>query len=273
MNRIISSFAQNFKDNPAEKCPNDCNCSKNCSICLRRQYYNKTIDYSCNNLRMMYVLRYLYVHSSEMHSLFKDNAKLIFSHLDSNDLVIRSIGAGPGLELIGFLRFIHVKYKKYKIKKITLQRVEREEGWNEIYNKCWDIYTQNHSISDDLKIRRRRINKNVFENCYFDNNCNILIFSYFWSEHLTNSRCLTLWKKLSLGLKGKSIIILNDRPEAKVTKLFDTFERNISDTIVNSVQRDLLQQHCGLQYNDTLKEKFGPKLNCNCHQRILLLEN
>lgn len=271
MRQIISSFAKNFEENPALECPNNCDCHKNCHICLKHQYFDGIIDYSCKNRRMMYILRYSYVHSSEMYYLFDDYHEQIFSHLLSSDIKIRSIGAGPGLELFGFLRFINY-CNSCEINQIKLHRVEFEEGWDEIFNKCWKLFEQSYFFPNSIEIKKVRSQQNVFRTNNSFSDCDILIYSYFWSEHLNNNQCLEVFERLAMSLEDKSIIILNDRPQEKVKYLFDDFQEIIDERITEIYTRDL-SKHCGLSYDDELKEKFSPKLNCNCHQRILLLEN
>ena len=272
LDNIIDYFAGNFQDNPALICSNNCDCHKSCHRCLTRQYYGNLISYSCNNRRIMYVLRYLYVHSSEMFNLFKQYSNEIFSHLNGNNLKIRSIGAGPGFEIIGFIQYLRLsRFNEHNISDICLQRVESEEGWNEIYDKCFDLFNQSYPIPEHLSITKNRDLRNVMFNTNFEQNCNLLIFSYFWSEHLGNRTNIDVWNRLLSSTDRKSIIILNDRPESRVRTLFDKFYESIIDDVNEFYEIDR-SEHCGFSYDNDLKDKFAPKLNCNSHQRIFLLE-
>lgn len=271
MQEIINHFAQNFHGNPALECPNNCNCSNDCRRCLRKQYFHNPISYSCNNRRIMYILSYLYAHSSEMYYLFSDYSEQIFSHLRSNTLKLRAIGAGPGSEIMGFLRFIGCcEYSK--IDDIFLQRVESETGWDAIYIKCMKIFEQIYQLPPNINIQKTRYHKNVMSNPNFKNNCNILVFSHFWSEYLDNANNLDIWSRLIMNNDRKSVIILNDRQEKRIEKLFDKFIEYSDDYIKEYFERDLTR-HCGLHYDDSLKQRFGPKLYCKSHQRIILLES
>lgn len=272
LDNIIDYFAGNFQDNPALICPNNCDCYKDCNRCLRTQYFEDSISYSCNNRRIMYVLKYLYVHSSEMYNLFRQYSNEIFLHLDSNNLLIRSIGAGPGSEIIGLLRYlISSDFEDHKLEDLYIQRVESEKGWDEIYTINMDLFEQSFPIPFYINITKKRIHRNVMIRPDFVKKCNILIFSYFWSEHLGGGNNLDIWDRLLSSLDKKSIVILNDRPENRVRRLFDTFHETIECNVKEFYEIDR-SEHCGFHYDDDLKDKFAPKLNCNSHQRIFLLE-
>lgn len=43
MQEIINYFDINFHENPAIKCPNNCNCYKDCRRCLQKQYFHNIL--------------------------------------------------------------------------------------------------------------------------------------------------------------------------------------------------------------------------------------
>jgi len=113
-----------------------------CITCAIGQYYEgRIIDYSCDQLRNLYLLRYFLVHLREIYSIFE---RLLLSKCLPkwpHSAKVLSIGGGPGSDIAGFKHFL-TTYGFYSSATVKFEftRLDRVTEWDSLASSVYSLF-------------------------------------------------------------------------------------------------------------------------------------
>lgn len=251
-----------------DDCKRDFKLGSDCKDCASRQYFSgNSIDYSCAQLRKIYVLRYLHVHWAEVFDALNLTRSLNeFPDMRKN-LNILSLGGGPGSDILAFKSFaIHGLLDKNKIT-FNITRLDCEATWNDLAVEVIDLCK---SDNKDF-FKHRRINTTISDFAKVDvlkERYSVFLISYLISE-LEGSEIDDLISIINTRKADNSIVIINDRNEelvdGKIAKLINGL--NIKREIRNAAVC-----FCGVIYPNEFLSEMKPKRNMKSLRLGLLVE-
>lgn len=253
---LLRKINESVDWNISDKCSHSTKVGCDCIACTSGQYFDgRPVDYSCDQRRRVYLLRYLHVHLQEVCSAF-DGLRRHDTHLPewAEKVKVLSIGGGPGSDIAGFRRFV-VDYGFYSevSKQFEITRLERVTEWDALATKVFPIFS-----ADALTFEHNKIHADIkgFKPSK-DDPYDIIIMSYVISE-LDDVTLDVLVKAINKALATRGVLIINDRNEdAVVAKI----EKLLSNLRVLAQSRSDDERWCGILYPDDLIDVVKPKRN------------
>ena len=261
---VIEKFDAAVDYGLAKTCTDAQRAGLSCSLCLKNRYYSgQPVQYTCPQLRHVYVLRYLLVHIKENQQVLEAlNVKGVEDHWEV-PVEVLSLGGGPGSEIAALQTFVQENgFFGSEVPEIHVTRLDRVEEWGEIYktvrriSKCGSPKYKYFRIIDDV------CSVNKYKGAY-----DLVFLSYIVSE-LTDEKAAELGSALSEVVKDNCILVFNDRNEEAVVSriqiivsLFPVSKQYVSTTA----------SHLGLNYPEDIKERVGPKLKLGSYRRGVIV--
>lgn len=253
METTISNFFYDVDFNSSDTCEIT---KDDCVQCLSDGYWDDKVDYGCKNKRLLYVVRYLPVHTKEVRSALNlIPAEEVAKLLSNSSLNVICLGGGPGTDNRAFNKWLNFKrlFKKGKLTHVRITRVDRCSEWNDIASRIiWDEFP------DDIKVTLKRNNHDVVKhNLKICNKGQVLIASYLISEIALEDIDKLADNIRRISAEGAHLVI-NDRNQTEVVEKIEALYKALgvkSPTVCNE------QCHCGVSYPDEIRDKSKPKLN------------
>lgn len=252
MEQIVGNFFDGVDFNSAKQCKRN---YEDCVTCLSQGYWDSEgIDYSCENKRTLYVVRYLPVHVREvmdaLHMIPTEKQKNWFKLKQLN---VVCLGGGPGTDNLAFNKWLKSKrlFHKGKITKVKILRIDRCSEWDDISPKINNEYFPN-----DITLDRVKNNHDVTKHALkVKDKANLIIMSYLISE-IDNKKIEFLANNIKNISEKGAVIVINDRNQKevnkKISKLYDFLG-------VKSLDSNREQCHCGINFSDDISTKAKPK--------------
>ncbi|MDP3008438.1 MAG: small ribosomal subunit Rsm22 family protein [Methylococcales bacterium] len=271
MDNIIRDLHKSIDYDKWNGCSNVTPDSESCVDCLCKQYFNgNKVDYSCEQKRKIYVIRYLPVHVHEIYIAIKKSQEDILEIIASkNEINILSIGGGLGSDILAMKSFIVEKVKQ-DMPKFNILRIDKENGWNDLSK---EIVNPDFSGKINENFNNRQflfdvaLNELNLKNLKFD----IVLISYLISEISDNDMCVFI-KNIQSLFSDKAVLIINDRNEGlvqnRILKLLDNLSVKIEKHFI-----DDKGIWCGYLFPSEIKSLFKPKTYTNSKQHSVLIKN
>ncbi|MFB2890127.1 hypothetical protein [Aeromonas veronii] len=224
MDTLIKQLFEEIDFDEFKECEQSALGATSCPQCSSRQYfYGNEIDYTCEQKRKLYVLRYLPVHASEISQgidILKLNGA-IRRTLSQNNLAVLSIGGGPGSDIVGF-RDVHRVLHEIRacredepyIADVQYTKIDINRDWNDLFHRV--INTRSDDKPDHI---------NEDYECFYEDVTSInvdidiqdvILLSYIVSE-LTDDEAIVLANNIKQWSNENTIVIVNDRNQEEVT--------------------------------------------------------
>jgi hypothetical protein len=257
---VISDFIANidagFDYTVCEPCGNTVGSAISCPECCHNRYYHhETIGYDCEQFRKAYVMRYLPVHIHENFLAFNTIPPEFLEQIGSNDDInVLSLGGGPGSDIAAFKKFFNNWHRHApNIERLTIYRVDQEETWNTLASKVIDLFN-----CPDVELDHRRIIENVlrFRPMRQGIKFHFICLSYLLSELRLEDIPILATNLLNFAADVAAIII-NDRNQDEVREKAELLLKKINAERIAVYSES---KHCGVTYDDAVKERVKPKL-------------
>lgn len=257
---VLKEFDATVDYDLARICNDDQKAGSSCPLCLKNRYYSgQPVQYTCSQLRYIYVLRYLPVHIKENLKILEAlNAKGVENDWESPVQVL-ALGGGPGSEIAALQTFVHENgFFGSDVPEIHVTRLDRVKEWSEIYKTVRKI-----SKGNTTKYKYLRINDDVCAVEKYKGAYDLIFLSYIVSE-LTDEKAVRLGMALSRVAKESCLLVFNDRNEQAVVNRI----RTIVDlfTVANQYV-STTASHVGMNYPEDIKERVRPKLSLSSYRR------
>lgn len=244
----------------AQKCADTAKTGTSCPECLQQRYYaGVPVDYSCDQLRLIYALRYLPVHLKENLEVLESlTAKGVTSEWEA-PVEVLALGGGPGSEIAALQTFVASDgFFGAQVPEIHVTRLDRVKEWDDVSTKVRGI-----SIGKKTKYKYFRIDGDVCDVQRFKGTYDLVFFSYIVSE-LTDAKAAELATALKKVLKKSAVLVFNDRNEDAVVSRIDLVANQFKCfTEYVSTKTN----HVGFSYPDAIKDRVGPKLRLTSYRR------
>ena len=270
MESIIRDLHESIDYGKWSGCNNITIGSPNCVECFRNQYFDgNVIDYSCEQKRKIYILKFLPVHVHEVYIAIKKMENDILEIFSSkNEINILSVGGGPGSDILAMKSFIVEQVEEECMPKFNILRIDKENGWDNLSEK---IIHPNFSSEIKRKFNNRKFLFNFALNKLNKKlNFDIILISYLISE-ISDDDMFVFTHNMQNLLANKSILIINDRNEDVVQYRITGMLNNLSlkpEKFFSESERIW----CGFSYPDDIKNLVNPKLKTNSKQHSVLIE-
>lgn len=215
---LIEKFDAEVDYDLAITCTDNQKSGNSCPLCLKNRYYSsRPVQYTCSQLRRIYVLRYLPVHIKENLKVLEAlNAKGVENHWEV-PVEVLALGGGPGSEIAALQTFVKDNgFFGSEVPEIHVTRLDRVEEWSEIYKVVKQIAK---GISP--KYKYHRINGDVCSINKYKGAYDLIFLSYIVSE-LTDEKAAELGGALSQVVKDHCVLVFNDRNEKAVVNRIET---------------------------------------------------
>lgn len=244
----------------ANTCAEEEKAGNSCSQCLRMRYYSgRPVSYTCRQLRLIYVLRYLPVHFKENLDVLEALNRKGVENAWASPIEVLALGGGPGSEIAALQAFVAAHgFFGSSAPEIHVTRLDRVTEWDEVSEIVRLI-----SQGAETKYKYFRIYGDVCEVKGYKGTYDLVFFSYIVSE-LTDAKAVELGKSLARVLKKKCVLVFNDRNEAPVVNRIEMVAGNFPRvTQYESTEAS----HVGMAYPEAIKERVGPKLSLTSYRR------
>jgi len=265
-------------------------CTKQCVDCLN-YYSQQPMDYSCENLRYAYVLRYFFASKSETKKALRRYSSYIIDHLSLRDRVDTTtfigIGLGPGSDFTAFTEWA-AESAVVNLNMLVV-RVDNEDNWSNQYKLINKIYRE---VRESINIKtegRKKIGDGLTSDlsAYTPD---FISISYFLSEYLKGQQIQQIENNIDIFINqlnkivnDKCVIILNDRPQQDIATLFDYFNRRILSFFPKtSIRTDCFTEGygtlisfnrmCESSFDDQFRSKYKSRRWCDSFQSILFVQ-
>jgi hypothetical protein len=264
MENIIRDLHKSVDYEKWNGCNNITPKSSNCLECFSKQFFGgNKIDYSCEQKRKIYVLRYLPVHVHEVYiAIKKINDDILEIIKSKNEINILSIGGGPGSDILAIKKFIVEQINEESMPKFNIFRLDKENGWDSVSKEIVYPKISNNFYHNKIKfdITLQKLNKNY--------NFDIVTISYLMSE-ISDSDLSVFTHNVRNFLANKSVLIINDRDEVLVQNRIVAMLNNLPIKIYFSESERIW---CGFSYPDDIGEITKPKRKTNSKQHSMLIQ-
>lgn len=230
-----------------------------CPDCLHQQYFSgNSIDYTCDQTRLIYVLRFLPVHMQENLSILEGVDANRVKVEEGRPIEVLAIGGGPGSEIAALRKFVlESDYFGHPVQEIHVTRLDRVDEWTGIHLEVRKLYE-----SDKVSYKYSKITGDVTTCADFDGNYDLVFLSYILSE-LSDSQANKLAEKIHSVTRDTAVLVLNDRNQAQViqrmkaiTEPFNIVSRYTAST----------EKHFGLSYPDEIRKRAQAKLQMKSYR-------
>lgn len=256
----LEYFDSKFDYELAKTCAEEEKAGNSCRQCLSMRYYSgRPVNYTCRQLRLIYVLRYLPVHIKENLDILEALNREGIQNAWASPIEVLALGGGPGSEIAALQTFVAAHgFFGSAVPEIHVTRLDRVTEWDEVPQKVRMI-----SQGAETKYKYFRINGDVCEAKGYKGAYDLVFFSYIVSE-LTDAKAVELGESLTRVLKKKCVLIFNDRNEASVVNRIEMVAGNFPQvTQYESVEAS----HVGMAYPEAIKDRVGPKLSLSSYRR------
>lgn len=262
---VIEKFDGEVDYDLAKTCTDVQKAGDSCPMCLKNRYYSdQPVQYTCSQLRHIYVLRYLPVHIKENLKVLEAlNVKGVEKDWDV-PVEVLALGGGPGSEIAALQTFVKENgFFGSEVPEIHVTRVDRVEEWSEIYKVVKQV-----SKGKTPKYKYHRINGDVCSIKKYKGAYDLIFLSYIISE-LTDEKAAELGNALSQVVKDHCILVFNDRNQEAVVNRIESILGlfSVSKQYVSSAEH-----HVGINYPKNIKERVGPKLRLSSYRRGVIVE-
>jgi hypothetical protein len=253
---VVANFYEKIDLNAFQNCIKRHPNASNCIECCREEYFNDDIeiDYSCANKRLIYVVRYLPVHHSEIYdaiTLIPNNIK--YQLLDKESIKVLSIGGGPGTDVSAFNRWI--KENQSNLRRLKYIRIDKQTGWDDtsqnIIRLCQPDGVRIECENEHFDVTSVSFNSSQLGE--FD----VVILSYIISE-IPSDKINQLAINIKSKLNRQSVIIINDRNENNVRDKMNKL-CILLDIFIPIIKEPKENDYCGFTYPDEIWERLAPK--------------
>ncbi|MEH6800562.1 MAG: class I SAM-dependent methyltransferase [Halopseudomonas sabulinigri] len=253
---VVRKFHKKIDYDAHKSCEVKYPTANDCIECCSKPYFEQVnIDYSCAQKRKIYVARYAPAYISEVRSAFNVTPRDYAEELSRKSMIkVASIGGGPGTDIAGFKKWVLTNLDEDNdIEKIKFLRVDIHEDWDDVSPELISLYDA-PDIEYEYKkivcdITQEPINSQSFKS--FD----VIMMSYILSE-IDSEDIRKVAKNISKVISGKTLLVINDRPQDVVIQKIDQFITAVgggNQKIVEPTERD----HCGESYPDEIFGKVG----------------
>lgn len=253
---LITEIESDFDYSKWDECENTIDDASSCPDCCSKRYFTGgAIDYKCNQFQKAYVMRYLPVHIHENYLAFNKTPSDILARIGENKKVrLLSLGGGPGSDVAAFKKFVKEgNLDDMKTTELEIVRVDREENWNGLAKKVINLFKCKQFETSHLKIHA-----DVTSDFNDDNSkYHFISLSYILSE-ISTENIGKLAKNIIASTDNVSVIVINDRNEDVVREKAELLLKEIGASKIK-VCSD--KNHCGVFYDDTVKDRIKPKLS------------
>ncbi|MBS1196501.1 MAG: hypothetical protein H6R18_286 [Proteobacteria bacterium] len=266
LDKALSHFDSMVDYEVAPVCPDGRKRSASaCRKCLQKQYFpGGTVDYSCSQLRLLYVLCYLPVHLKENLDVLEGLNRNGVENSWAPSIEVLALGGGPGSEIAGFQIFVaNHGFFGSNPAGIEITRLDRVAEWSEIFKTVRSI-----AQGTETKFKYSRIKDDVRKINRYKGTYDLVFLSYIVSE-LTDVEAVQLGKALANVIKKKCVLVFNDRNETDVVNRIDTITKLLPPAITEYESKSAC--HVGMPYPEAIKERVGPKLHLSSYRRGIVV--
>ncbi|PWB46869.1 MAG: hypothetical protein C3F18_12370 [Nitrosomonadales bacterium] len=249
----------------AKTCVDKEKVGSSCSQCLSNRYYsNLPVSYRCDQLRLIYVLRYLPVHFKENLDVLEALNRKGVQNSWGSPVEVLALGGGPGSEIAALQHFVATHgFFGSAAPEIHVTRLDRVAEWKPVSDTVRKISQGNLTKFKYLRIDGDVCDVNNFKGAY-----DMVFLSYIVSE-LTDAKANELGESLAKVVKKKCVLVFNDRNEVQVVRRIEMLAGRFSH-ISNYVSTAV--SHVGIPYPDAIKDRVGPKLSLSSYRRGIFVE-
>lgn len=261
---VIEKFDGQVDYDLAKTCTDVQKAGNSCPLCLKNRYYSdQPVQYTCSQLRHIYVLRYLPVHIKENLTVLEAlNVKCVENHWEE-PVEVLALGGGPGSEIAALQIFVQANgFFGSEVPEIHVTRVDRVEEWSEIYKVVKQI-----SNGKSPKYKYHRINGDVCSIKKYKGAYDLVFLSYIVSE-LTDEKAVELGNALSQVVKDRCVLVFNDRNQEAVVNRIELILGlfSVSKQYISSAE-----SHVVINYPEDIKERVRPKLRLSSYRRGVIV--
>lgn len=253
---VVNKFHQEIDYEAHQNCKLKHHTASNCIECCSQPYYEGTeVDYSCEQKRKLYVVRYAPAYASEVYNALSKTPRRSMEELYNKPIInIASLGGGPGTDIAACKRWLSNNLEhEDRTHEARFLRVDINNDWAKISPELIKLYD-----SEDLDYHYARItadlSKDPINSLSFDS-FDIILISYLISE-LNPADIINLAKSVLERIKEKAIIIINDRRQEAVIEKIESFIKEVNGS-VNSLTEPHERDHCGESYPDEIFNAAG----------------
>jgi len=286
--QIIQDFEAILNSKSCPTCQKTC--TNQCVDCLN--YYSQhPMDYSCENLRYAYVLRYFFASKAEIKKALRRYSSYIIDHLSLRnrvgDTTFIGIGLGPGSDFTAFTEW--AAETSINNLNMLVVRVDNEDNWSNQYKLINRIYKDVRESINMKTDGRKKIGDGLTSDisAYAPD---FISISYFLSEYLKGQQIQQIKNNIDIFVDqlnriigDKCVIILNDRPQQEIATLFNYFSQKILQFFPNtSIRTDCFKEGygtlisfdrmCESSFDDQFRTKYKTRRWCDSFQCILFIQ-
>ncbi len=230
-----------------------------CIECCKKPYFEQTnIDYTCEQKRKIYIVRYVPAYISEVSSVLAVTPKEFLEDIcQKEEITVASIGGGPGTDIAAFNKWISRKVEwGDALERVRYLRIDNHQQWVDVSPELIHLYK-----SDDIDFDFWKINRDVSKTSVNAKNFkkfDVVMLSYIISE-IESQKIKRLAKNVLKVISERTLVIINDRPQKEVIEKIARFLNEIGakePMVIEPLDRD----HCGESYPDEIYERVQPTI-------------
>jgi hypothetical protein len=271
LENLITSLHDSIDFNQWNGCENITRGASSCVECCREQYFSgNQIDYSCDQKRKIYVLRYLPVHVREVYLAAKEIPSDKLKTILSKDIIrILSVGGGPGSD-IAALKKVIMDFRErnqaaHNHLTIHIVRLDKETGWDNLSGQMIHTFSSNQCQFKYNKCHVDIVSSEItLEHCF-----DIVSISYLISE-LPDKDMPIFIRNVQKSLMRGSILLINDCKrndvKLKIRRLLKALEYKTS--VISDAVR-----WCGFNFPYHILMNVKPKLKTKSVRYMVLISD
>jgi len=226
---------------------------KNCVRCCADSYFNGESEYTCENFRKVYLIKYLAVQVEQINWPIK--VHLLSYIWEKSTLTAISLGGGPGTEAIALINNL-TDMENFEL---THDNVDAVDAWKTMYEDITHWFAKQ---IEKVKLKTKFISYDFTSASYNSDQLYDIVFVSWILSQINRgyrSRVLEIARNL---VKPQGYVLVTDRTQ-------DTLVENIT-TILNEVdgltwikKEEQLRHNCGITFPSDIKDDFQVRILCN----------
>jgi hypothetical protein len=254
LHNILRDVYDSVDCSAGEDCTDLSKVGADCVACATGQYFDgRHVDYSCEQRRQIYLLRYLHVHLQEVYNAFRGVCQYPTFPKWQGKAKVLSIGGGPGSDIAGFQRFVTELGSVLGLgTEFEITRLERVAEWNNLASLVFPLFSAEGYIFEHITVHSDISEFKPLNSAKYQ----IIMMSYVISE-LDEENLKILEATIKNAMAPNAVLIINDRNEKAV---IEKIRLLLSKVKLLEQWCSVEEEWCGIFYPDDLRDVVKPKV-------------
>ena len=227
-----------------------------CVSCHQKAYWrNGKPKYNCDNLKKVYLWRYLSTHIAQTEPpLLRPAAEKLCG---KEEVKAMSVGGGPGTEAIALINQLN---NSVDFQNITFHNLEFEQSWESIYFDLVMLFTK---FVDNISITPAFLQFDASApliQIISESDYDIVFLPWILSEMKTSGERRILIQRAIDATCPEGFTLITDRIEEALIEDISSFVNGLADCNLIEVNKECVS-YAGISFPPDLVEIFKPKLN------------